>query len=213
MTSTARQDSGLFELNFRDERYLPFEGTGAISRWNVELSQDTNAFDTATVSDVILHLHYTARDGGPDLRDAASSAARQKIDRGIRLVDARADFAAEWARFKHPEAGHGPTLLLPIGESQFPFHRPSDLISIVSVEVIGAIDDKTAATIPFTVAIGAKHVDVSLREGSGPGALRSQGKQIGTRLAPITVTCTDAAVSAIEELLLICHYELQAGGG
>jgi Tc toxin complex TcA C-terminal TcB-binding domain len=31
-TSSAQNDSGMFELNFRDERYLPFEGAGAISR-------------------------------------------------------------------------------------------------------------------------------------------------------------------------------------
>lgn len=36
-TSTGQNDSGLFELNFRDERYLPFEGAGAISSWEFEL--------------------------------------------------------------------------------------------------------------------------------------------------------------------------------
>src|SRR5262249_30597031 len=36
VTSTARDDAGLFELNFRDERYLPFEGAGAISSWRLE---------------------------------------------------------------------------------------------------------------------------------------------------------------------------------
>src|SRR5262249_28876651 len=30
-TSHAQNDSGMFELNFRDERYLPFETAGAIS--------------------------------------------------------------------------------------------------------------------------------------------------------------------------------------
>lgn len=36
-TSGAQSDAGLFELNFRDDRYLPFEGAGAISRWRIEL--------------------------------------------------------------------------------------------------------------------------------------------------------------------------------
>src|SRR5262249_23059622 len=39
-TSGAQADSGLFELSFRDERYLPFEGAGAISRWMIELQTD-----------------------------------------------------------------------------------------------------------------------------------------------------------------------------
>jgi hypothetical protein len=30
-TSTAQNDAGVFEFNFRDERYMPFEGAGAIS--------------------------------------------------------------------------------------------------------------------------------------------------------------------------------------
>src|SRR5262249_48043807 len=64
VTSTARDDSGLFQLDFRDERYLPFEGTGAISRWQIRLPRETNHFDVGTVSDVILHIRYTARDGG-----------------------------------------------------------------------------------------------------------------------------------------------------
>lgn len=36
-TSNAQNDSGTFELNFRDERYLPFEGAGAISKWRLDL--------------------------------------------------------------------------------------------------------------------------------------------------------------------------------
>ncbi|MFP3015963.1 MAG: hypothetical protein ACEY3B_06845 [Wolbachia sp.] len=35
--SRGDQDSGLFELNFNDERYLPFEGTGTISDWKLSL--------------------------------------------------------------------------------------------------------------------------------------------------------------------------------
>ena len=35
--SSGQNDSGMFELNFRDERYLPFEGGGAISTWRMEL--------------------------------------------------------------------------------------------------------------------------------------------------------------------------------
>ena len=27
----------MFELNFHDERHVPFEGAGAISRWRIEL--------------------------------------------------------------------------------------------------------------------------------------------------------------------------------
>src|SRR5262249_24059566 len=36
-TSTGRNDTGLIELNFRDDRYLPFEYHGAVSNWRIEL--------------------------------------------------------------------------------------------------------------------------------------------------------------------------------
>ncbi|HCT78022.1 MAG TPA: insecticidal toxin protein, partial [Micromonosporaceae bacterium] len=37
VTSTGHNDSGMFEVNLRDERYLPFEGSGAVSEWRLEL--------------------------------------------------------------------------------------------------------------------------------------------------------------------------------
>ena len=54
--STGQNDSGTFELNFRDERYIPFEGAGAISKWRLELPSDFRQFDYDTISDAILHL-------------------------------------------------------------------------------------------------------------------------------------------------------------
>jgi hypothetical protein len=68
-TSTAQNDSGLFELNFRDERYLPFEGRGAISKWELSLLANParldqpKMFNFETITDVILHLRYTAQEG------------------------------------------------------------------------------------------------------------------------------------------------------
>ena len=36
-TSSAQNDTGMFETNLRDERYLPFEHSGVISQWQLEL--------------------------------------------------------------------------------------------------------------------------------------------------------------------------------
>jgi hypothetical protein len=63
VTSNAQNDSGMFEPSLRDERYLPFEGAGAESTWKLELPSDYRAFDYDTISDVILHIRYTARPG------------------------------------------------------------------------------------------------------------------------------------------------------
>jgi hypothetical protein len=72
-TSSGQNDSGVFELNFRDDRYLPFEGAGAISTWSIELTEDKalQQFDYDTISDVILHLKYTAREDAGSFKNEA----------------------------------------------------------------------------------------------------------------------------------------------
>jgi hypothetical protein len=74
VTSSAQNDSSMFEINLRDERYLPFENSGVVSGWQLKLPAnpskgDPRQFDCDTISDVILHLCYTAREGGGLLHD------------------------------------------------------------------------------------------------------------------------------------------------
>jgi hypothetical protein len=96
-TSTGISDSGLFELSFRDERYLPFEFAGAVSRWRIELPAANNAFELESLTDVVLGMNFTAREGGEGLRSAAAEAARQKLPGdGWRLLDLRREFGDAW---------------------------------------------------------------------------------------------------------------------
>lgn len=60
--SRSMNDAGVFELRFDDDRYLPFEGTGAISDWTLELSGPTKALADA-LTDVVITLNYTALPG------------------------------------------------------------------------------------------------------------------------------------------------------
>ncbi|MCB9283908.1 MAG: hypothetical protein H6563_07545 [Lewinellaceae bacterium] len=60
-TSSGNNDGGQFELNFRDERYLPFEGAGAESTWSLQLPSAFRPFDYRTINDVIIHISYTAK--------------------------------------------------------------------------------------------------------------------------------------------------------
>jgi len=64
--SHGKNDAGLFELRFDDNRYLPFEGAGVISRWRLEMDGPATAPIRPSISDVVLHLSYTAKeDAGP----------------------------------------------------------------------------------------------------------------------------------------------------
>jgi hypothetical protein len=63
-TSNAMRDAGVFQFDFRDERYLPFEGAGAVdSAWRLRLPRlpaEMRPFDYNTIEDVILHISYEA---------------------------------------------------------------------------------------------------------------------------------------------------------
>lgn len=77
--SSAQNDSGMFELNFKDERYLPFEGAGVISKWRLELPS-IRQYDYQTISDAIIHLKYTANEGGERLKAAANKTLSKQLE-------------------------------------------------------------------------------------------------------------------------------------
>jgi hypothetical protein len=123
-TSGGQNDSGLFELNFNDPRYLPFEYMGAISRWRIELPPENNYFDMNSLTDAVLHLNYTAREGGDGLRRAARDAARNKVPGdGWALFDVRHEFPDGWELFQRSFAhGERPRdLRIRLNRSHFPF--------------------------------------------------------------------------------------------
>ena len=127
-TSHAQNDSGMFELNFRDERYLPFEGAGVVSRWRIELPIDTNAFDLNTLTDVVMHLKYTAREGGEILKNAARKAMNDEIADSdsaplMRMFSAKHEFPEDWYRFLHPANLNAvaQSFVLDLSRDRFPY--------------------------------------------------------------------------------------------
>ena len=166
VTSTAQNDSGMFELNFRDERYLPFEGAGVVeSRWRIDMPKDCNAFDFDTISDVIIKLNYTAREGGEILKKAAKQAVQDAIagsDKAplARLFSAKHEFPTEWYRFLHPDntapsqpsqpsTTPGQTLKLHLTPERFPFQFRGKAIQIGKVELFLKLKAKPNKPSPF----------------------------------------------------------------
>jgi len=143
VTSSAQNDGGLFEANLHDERVLPFEGTGAASQWQLQLPNEVRVFDYDTIADVVLHVRYTAREGGMVLKQKATENLTQLIDAAqalgsVRLFSIRHDFPSEWARFKAAtiDGGH-PTapLTLTLREEHYPFWSKKRLGSLKSVDI------------------------------------------------------------------------------
>jgi hypothetical protein len=125
VTSTGRDDDGMFPSAVSDDRPLPFEGAGAISTWRIELPSDFRQFDYDTIADVVLHLRYTARDGGQLLRNQAVGHLRQQIEQAqavctARLFATRMEFPTEWARFTADDSAR-PRLSVTLREEHYPF--------------------------------------------------------------------------------------------
>ncbi|MGH8490981.1 MAG: hypothetical protein ACREXS_19475 [Gammaproteobacteria bacterium] len=171
--STGREDGGLFEVNFHDERYLPFEGLGAISHWRLDLPKDCNRFDVSTLSDVVMHLRYTARDGGQALRIAAWQAVVSALPRsGTRLLSARSEFANAWSRLWAP-TGSGQRLELALGEEHFPYIASNQQLKVSAVSAFLLFSvDKTY--VDYQSAGAAQrlkvHMGFATADGSPPAA-------------------------------------------
>lgn len=126
VTSNGQTDACLFETNLRDERYLPFEGAGAISSWSLDLLGQPRSFDYDTIADVVLTIRYTARPDGN--RAEAEKMAVQWLERhAARVFSMRHEFSTEWAGFTRPRLeGEDPNILkFSLRTDHFPFRMES----------------------------------------------------------------------------------------
>jgi hypothetical protein len=144
VTSSASNDSGMFETNLRDERFLPFEGAGAVSTWRLELPRDLTkvssesfrSFDYMTISDAILHVRYTARQGGEILGRQALIEMREVLatrnESGLALLfSLQHDFPTEWSAFAN---GTG-NFAVQLRKDYFPYMVQSETLAIDALEL------------------------------------------------------------------------------
>jgi hypothetical protein len=150
-TSRAQADSGVFQLDFRDERYLPFERAGTISSWKLQLSNPELAqFDLSTVSDVLIHVNYIARDGGMDFRTTVESELVDQLnsllseDSGVtQAISLKDQYPDAWARMMNSDALAPHTMDLAIGAEHFAYFLRHRIDDIRSIQMIALPDDGT----------------------------------------------------------------------
>ncbi|MFI6323641.1 hemopexin repeat-containing protein [Nonomuraea sp. NPDC050556] len=102
-----KENNGLFELRFDDDRYLPFEGTGAISRWRL------SGRPQSALTDVTITVKYTAQQGGEPFATAVKGMLKPYPS--ARFFDVATEFPEEWAAFQE-----GAELVLPFTPDLFP---------------------------------------------------------------------------------------------
>jgi len=221
--SNAQNDSGLFELNFRDERYLPFEGAGAISTWHIQLPTVFRQYDYSTISDVIMHLKYTARDGGETLRGDAETSLQTTITQMMtspghtglfRMFNARQDFPTQWYNFLNPSPSGTDQLMEIDLTDRFPFFTKGKTIKIKKVELIA--DSSLAAINNLSVLNLVGSNDVNLIPdgvfGTFLHGIQDYGaatKDIGKWKIKNVAANPVLGSDAVNDLIVVFYYDLK----
>lgn len=151
--SSGQNDSGMFELNFKDERYLPFEGAGVISKWRFELPA-FRQFDYNTISDIIIAIRYTATDGGDRLKLAAAKSVSNFIKKTDDLAkeeglfvfaDLKHDLPTEWHKAMTTKDAQGDHIM-DLGKliNFLPYYAAYTSLQMKVTDVFLATSDQTA---------------------------------------------------------------------
>jgi len=130
----------MFETNLKDERFLPFEGAGAISTWTLSLPTSLRTFDYMTISDVILHIRYTARQAGDPLGSQATEELQTMLGKKTSqalVFCLRYDFPTEWSAFVTGTKDFVATF----GKDYFPYFVQSKQVMIDELTLYAASAD------------------------------------------------------------------------
>lgn len=215
--STGQNDSGVFELNFRDERYIPFEGAGAITKWRLELPKDFRQFDYDTISDVVMQMRYTAVDGGDKLKKAAGDSVQEYIKSVEDLsqreglftaFDLRHDFPDEWYKAMNPAAGATERVLALRGLNErlpvFTKGRPPAKIVLVDAHLF------TSAGLTASDLVLLQGTDeFNFTDAPAVGTMKAfSSKDIGQPLGDWQIKIKDTKLE-LEKFWLVVRYELK----
>lgn len=215
VTSTGRDDGGLFETNLRDERYLPFEGAGAISTWRIELPRPSATialpvFDYRTISELVLHLRYTARQGGADFRDDVMDGEGTLTEDTLWKLgfSVKSVFSDEWFQFL--SATGDADIVLKLDRDHLPF-RAGDA-TIESLQFTRIQKGTPSGPISITTAPTGTPSPISLT--SSPSVLNGQATgaadYASEELQDFTVTATVADFTADDDLFVVVTYKVPA---
>ena len=228
-TSTAVNDSGTFEWSFRDERYNPFEGAGAVSRWRIELPFQLRPFDYRTIGDVVVGLSYVA-DHDDTLRQAledpvgtdglvAALGARPRS----RVLSLAQEFPGAFAQLLAGPVGTNVTFT--VDERHLPLYLRGRRVTVREAELVPVVDGGSLGALAFQVngtaatgfagpptprVVGSAYGGlpaVRIDAAFGAGLRREHTVQVtaaGSLADPARPTALDAA--KLHDLLLVVRY-------
>lgn len=206
-TSRGDDDSGLFALELGDERYLPFEGSGACGTFVLELPPKLQPFDYGTISDVVLHLRYTARDGGGGFRTMVANGLRERLNVlalkagrvGLfQAFDLRRDRPDVWNRLKATG-----TADLTISTDELPYYTSTHAASISATRILA----KVGSNPPYPIVVGGTSVSLT---GAGPDLAGLVASSVTPMSFGAPVTIATTTPEQLQEMIVIINYSLNA---
>jgi hypothetical protein len=226
--STAQSDSGLFELTFKDERYIPFEGAGAISTWQLSLPNTFRQFDYNSITDAILQIRYTSVDGGEKLSAIAAGSVTnftQAVEdvsstEGLFTIwDLKAEFSSDWFRFATAPGPAAPgttpnprTMTLLNLKDRMPiFTRSAKSLTATDIYLFSSVPISVAALAlnAVTTGAGGGGNSVSFTQGAGVGSVTSYTAEgITLDIGSWQFSLTDQTV-ALDRALLVIRYTMK----
>lgn len=214
-TSSGLQDGGVFELNFRDDRYLPFEGAGAVSEWQLRLPTTVKPFDYHSIPDVVMHIAYTAEidEKYGKLVEHTSEQTVGSVRRALArtpmgwLFSLRRDYPSELHRLLTKPAGT--EVEVRIGPEYLPFLLDTMTLTLeqARLAVVRTPADNDAGEIGVKlndVLLPASDDEHAIGDTPGVDAKQAMAALVGTH----TVSLTAAADGRIQDVLI--YVELTA---
>ena len=148
-TSTGQGDAGVFELSFRDEKYMPFEGAGAVSEWRLELPSHFRPFDYHSINDVILNISYTAEEDGVMRQQVESRIATLEgallhyltNNTLTRVLSLRQEFSSAFNRLI--EAAAGTPATIDITDRHFPLVLQGRALTVAKATMVLSVGKRS----------------------------------------------------------------------
>lgn len=171
----------------------------------MELPTEVKQFDYNTISDVLVHVKYTAREGGSGLKRAANAvlidqleAIKQGLNQnGLHLaINMKHDLPNEWLLLKKNGA-----IDLTLDKSRMPYMvQPFDTTETESVMLVAKIKDNPAA---FTINVDGVATNLSRVDELKLCTGINSDIDLDTLF---TLSVSNADKLKLEELLMIVKY-------
>jgi hypothetical protein len=176
-------------------------------------------FDWTTMTDVVLHVRYTAREGGDLLREAALASISLELSEIPlrRAFSAKHEFPTEWSAFLRPaQGGSEPMLKLDLSEKRFPYFARALGLNISDLQLVALVKDpENAKDITADVeGAGTTNEGVTLASADGiydgnPSAnIGYQEADPGEWKITVDTSTLGAPSEWIDDLVVIATYQV-----